>query len=431
MKLSRYFRLLVAIAVLAGLAACSLPTTTAAGSGAGTTVNVTKTASALWMAAQEGSGAWQTLSGASFTVSGNQGKYGLAWVCPASGTTPASVRVLQSTVSESTSITTACPTTSTATVPTVYTVSGTVSGVPSGDFVILDLTGSSGNSYGIEFSGGSYSFSAAAGTYWLMAFEKDSNNNPGNMVLLSNIAVSGNVSNLNIDMSTGKPFTVGTASVAGAANYSRPFVTSEFTVPGEGSSGFIFGLNSPNLYPVVPAALMQSGDRYGFSANAYSTPVRQTVFVDTSNPGSAISLQLPAIVPVDVGFQVSAGTGTADWGSLSLGTHGAAMYLAAIEPLSGAAWYAFVTPGWLKQAWTNAATTYTFPDFTATSGWNNAWDFVTNQSATVALGGMHGNLSSAQLNKAYPGLSSNSLKPDSLPDGTTVSLSLRYLTGTY
>jgi hypothetical protein len=432
MRLSRYFGLLVAVVVLVGLASCSLPTTNGGGSTGSTTVNVTKAASTLWVAAQDGSGAWQALSGTSFAVAASTGKYGVAWVCPASGTNPVSVRVLQSTVSESTSVTAFCPSASTSSGgssgSTTYTVSGTLSGVPSGDYVTLLLSNGNGiNGTGSAF-GGSYTFNAAPGTYWLLAYEVDGSGNPGNLVLIHDISVTGNV-NVNIDMSSGQTFSKGTESLVGAANYSLTGMDLEFGVPGEGTTSFPFF--PPGTYPVLPAAQLQSGDRYGFSGYANTSVTHQQVFVDTSTPGSGISLQLPAIVPVDVDLQVSGGTGTADWGSLSFGTGGATTYVAALKPISGAAWYAFVTPGWLKKAWTTSSTTYTLPDLTATSGWDSAWDFVTNQTATVVLGGLHGNVTASQLNQAYPVLSSYGLSADSLPDGTTVSLTTRSLTGTY
>lgn len=422
MGLSRWFCLVLAGLVPLGLSACSTGTSTGGSpSGGGTTVTVTM-GTVPWVAVQDGSDAWQALSGTSFTVRDSAGKYGVAWVCPAAGFSPTRVQVVQTTVSEATAVRTICPDAGVSSGQ--YTVSGTASGIPKGDIAVIIASGvSSANSPAeVTAPGGAYAVPADPGTNAVLAFDLDGSNNPGNMVLMRNVSVSSDVTNLNVDMTSGKAFGKGMLALA---NLPSGELGSGGVWFGPSGDGYVEMAGDPGSFPLVPSALVKSGDVFvTFGSGTDSSGAFQQVVAASSSLTATTTMTLPAVAPGDLAFKMAGGKGTASWGSLSFAAGGSTVYCASVSPNSGsgALWAAVVTTGWL-----GSATSYTFPSFSAITGWDSAWDFSTNPAA-ASLWGAHGNVA---FGKALAGCVGSSPGLLALPAGSLEDVSGRNLIGPF
>lgn len=413
MKPARWLGFVVVGVVLLGLAACSTPT----GSGGGTTVGVTTVGTVPWLAAQDGSGAWQTLSGSSFTVTNSGGRFGVAWECTMSSGQPL-VEVVQATTVETTSVTASCPTVSSS---TQYTVSGTVSGIPvSGSAYVA-----AGNSTALAtYSGfGSYTLpSVALGEQTLLAYGLTSTSTYDKMGRTT-VAVSGNLTGENVTL-TNQITTANTLSLSGVPSGESPALAVGLA-PTATAIVTIAGSSSASLtYPLVPSGLALTGDKYVLFGVAQSSGEEQIAAVVSQSPTSGASLQLPTALSLSAGVGVTATTATATWGSVTFPTGtGLGFSVAAVSPtsLTSPAWEAVVTSGWL-----GSATSYVFPDFTATTGWNTNWDFPTSQSATAAVLAYQANVTLSQF-QAF----SQTQNYATLPNGTGLGLTEEVATGTY
>ena len=184
-------------------------------------------------------------------------------------------------------------------------------------------------------------------------------------------------------------------------------------------------------YPAVPSNLAQASDRYLLRAGAASAGlgvlvVQAVVFVAAS-PSNG-SLQLPSELS-GAGIMVGGGTATATWGTVTFSNGGGlGLRIAGILPssLTSPAWSVVVTGAWL-----GSATSYTFPDFSATSGWHAAWNVPTGQSATATTAAYEANITLPQFQAA--GVTPFAPVGDyaALPNGTTVELTAGSVSGTY
>lgn len=415
MRLARLIGLAVAAAALVALTACS----TAGGSSGGSTVTITTVGTVPWLAAQDGSGAWQSLTGTSFTVTDGAGRYGVAWECVrASG--QASVIVTQQTTAEGTAVTASCQFAST---PTTVTLSGTVTNMPANGKAFVSF----GGHFAVVTSPNS-TFSIAgipAGVVQtFLAYGVTSSGAPTTMGR-SHFSLGAN-GTATVDLTVGAPVTtVDTLSLASAPPVPE---SSELIVEVASTSygvGTIEDSTQASMeYPLVPSSLVQAGDKYLLSADAYGTGLFQaTVFVSQTPPATA-SVQLPSAFSGASGVAVSGAVGTVSWGTVTFaGGSGLTSYGGGVFPtsVSSPSWVAIVTSGWL-----GSSTSYSFPDFSGTAGWNVSWDFPTGQSADASLLAVHGNISYAQL------LAFNQTKSYAdLPNGTDLELTSKLVAGTY
>lgn len=383
------------------LTACT-SSTPAGGNANPTNVTVTAVGTVPWLAAQDGTGAWVLLSGSSFTVTDSAGKYGVAWVCTL-GSGQNEVHVTQATTSDATSLTASCQA---APAPATGDISGTVSGIPSGGYVLISFGGQAALVYA---SSPTFSFhGVAAGPQTIAGFVADSNGYLVSDYVHRNVTVqSGSNPNLTVDLAD---TTYSTTTGLGTKDFSATGGPSNETV-GIGLT-YLTGAVTPNMlvkmgtfssisYVFIPSSLAQPSDAYVFTADAHTTGFDsgsggddQQVFFVSQQPGPTTSLSIPGALPGTVGIGVSAGTATAAWGSASFSTSGGAT-----------AFFASVTPGapspiWtvsVSSAWLGSATSYRFPDFTSTSGWNASWNFPTGVTADAWVEAAHASLTFDQL----------------------------------
>jgi hypothetical protein len=407
--------------VLVGLTACSTGSTTGGASGGGTTVTVTVAGTVQWLAAQDGSAAWEALSGPTFTVTDPAGKYGVAWECTSPSTSKAYVTVLQATTAEGTGVTASCQ----AVPNTTYSMTGTVSGIPSGGsaFVAFGprftvLTPYTGTSVSYTLTG------IPAGVHTAVVYGLDGSGAPATMVVLRDVTVNGDVT-WSPDLSAGTVFTLKTLSLTGTPSGENPGLAVGLTNPVGGFTYLAQASGTSLSYPVVPTSLARTTDSYLLAGGGSNASASQFVDVKSQGVTSGTGLQLPPALSTGAGITLAGSTATANWGSVSIGaTGGLAFFTASVAPgaFASPTWTAELTGGWL-----GSASSYTFPDVSSTAGWNASWDFPigqTNTEATVTA--YDASLSLSQL-AAF----NRTQDYASLPDGTRLEGSQLSAYGTY
>lgn len=369
-------------AILLGLTGCGSEGTT----GTSATVTVTRASPVSWMAVQDGADTWRPLTGTSFNVTDPEGRYSVAWVCPGDNwdaPIPPMLGLVHATVPEATAINTSCLIVKTYVYPPPYSISGTMSNIPTGEFAMVGASYPYGSEYWPTFSppGGPYALTLdEPGIYALLAFTKDASSNPGTMVLRRGIDVAGAVTNQDIDFATGAPFSMASATVSSYWG-ADPYITtrlaladgSTFALPEEG-----YG---PVSFPTLPPSLREPGDRYEVKAGSSGLMDFQLAAVAVEDPSPGVFLQLPKPIPAGVRVLPSGTTATVTWPTVTLpGTDGTTVHVAwAIGTTSN--WVALASKGWL-----GSASTYTYPDLSAVSGWRGAWDFPRNQNGQALVG---------------------------------------------
>lgn len=421
----RWFTSLAAASALVGLTACSTGTPPAGGSGGGgTTVTVSVVGSVPWVAAQDGTSTWHTLSGTTFTVTGSSGRYGVAWECAQVSGQPL-VSVLQATTSESVAVTSACP--APTSTPGTVSVSGTVYNLPTGGSALVAIGGA--RTF-VTAGSPTYTLNVPTGSYTAFVRAVDSSSHPSTMVVERNVPVSASTT-LDFDMSSGTPYSFDTLTMTGVPSGESPTMSASLATSGAPPDMISLYNTTSMPYPVVPSNLAQASDRYLLRAEAgVAVPgvlvVQAVVFVAAS-PSNG-SLQLPSMLS-GAGIAVAGGTASATWGTVTFSNGGGlGLRLADILPtsLTSPAWSVVVTGDWL-----GSATSYTFPDFSATSGWHAAWNVPTGQSGTGTTAAYEANITLPQFQAA--GVTPFAPVADyaALPNGTTVELTAGAATGTY
>ncbi|MEJ2287645.1 MAG: hypothetical protein P8Y02_03190 [Deinococcales bacterium] len=430
----------LAFAVLAlALAACSSSTPSGSppsgGTSNGTTVQVTTGGTVPWLAAQDGAGAWTRLSGSSFTVTNSAGKYGLAWVCTL-GSGQAEVQVAQATTSDSTSVTASCQANP---APATGSVSGVITGIPSGGFASVSI---GGQIKGVSTSGTQATFSLQGiptGTQTIIAFGVTSGNLLASVYVRRNVTVnSGTNSGITVDLAsttyaTTQGLSTKVLSVTGVPSNETSGVASAYVTGAATANVLSMMLAMPSVnYIPIPPTLANSSDTYAFTADAHTSGFgtgsggddQRTLFV-SQQPGATTNVSVPGVLPSTAGIGVSGGTAVATWGSPSFSTSGGTTaFIASVTPSAPSPiWHVDVSSTWL-----GSASSYTFPDFAATSGWNTTWDFPTGVTADAWVEAAHANLTIDQLLTAVK----TDGYPTSYPNGTSIELTQRLATnGTY
>ncbi|MEJ2218640.1 MAG: hypothetical protein P8099_18785 [Gemmatimonadota bacterium] len=396
-----------AAALLVGLAALLASVLTACNTAGGpTTVTVNKVGTINWAAYQDGTGAWQELTGSSFTVSGGAGKYGVAWECPSPETGGPGVGVIQATTAESTAVLAACP--PLLALPT-NTISGTVSGIPSGGTAVISL---GSNLTTVTVASGvtstTFSLGVSTGVHTLVAYGLDSSGAPSQLVVTRNVSITGNNSAFNVNLALGQAFTLNTVHLTNTPSNlstSNTGVSAYLVSTGSGdNSALARSTGSADLsYPVLPGSLAQSGDMYelvGTSNPADSTgTTTQQVALLTQSPSSGQSIALPAAISSDAAVTGSGSATTVTWGTATFSGSGGLTVHSATDDFQSngyASWIVAVTAGWK-----GSSTTYTFPDFSSTTGWNSAWNLPAGTGSPLNVHALHANLSLEQLEVYY------------------------------
>lgn len=383
------------------------------------TVTVDEVGMINWVAFQDGSGAWQELTGTTFTVPDGAGKYGVAWECT-SGSGQPTVKVLLATASESTGVTASCQ----GILATyVYTVTGTVLGIPSGGTAFVAI----GSRYAVvTASNPNFTLSGVpAGVQTAVAYALYNGGAPYAMVMVRNATISGDTT-WTPDVSTGWAFTLNTFDVTGTPGGETPGLSANLVTSGSAGPTILGSTTGTTVsYPELPVAFSQPTDTYILDGGALATGVAQAAVVKSQSPTNGATLQLPSALSLSAGIGVTTSTATATWGSATFATSGGLkFFFASLTPstITSPAWVVIATGGWM-----GTATSYTFPDFSATSGWNTSWNFPTGQSATAAMFVYHTN---ATVSQFATFLHSNE-DYTTLPNGADLELTARAATGTY
>lgn len=391
------------------------------GASGGTTVSVTRVGTVSWLAVQDGSGAWQTLSGTTFTVNDTDGAFGVAWECTQSSGQP-SIEIVQATTAEATTVTAPCgPST-----PTAHTVSGTVSGIPSGGDAFIGL----GDARAL--SAGTYTLSnAPSGAQTLLAYGEATGGVYGNLVRKT-ITVDGNLTE-NLNLSAGSPITTTRIlTVTTVPSGELPILWADLA-PAATPPAQLAVTVAPSLtYPLVPSALRQTGDEYvlvggagAACAGTCTPPASQgTILVSPESAAGGTALTVPPVLSSSAGVSVSGGRATATWQPVTFSGSGHLGFsTASVTPssTSSARWEVAVTSGWM-----GGHVGYAFPDLSSTAGWQSSWGFPTVATATATVTAYHANVTLQQ------GLAFNRTQQlGSLPDGASLEFTERSATGTY
>jgi len=422
MRRTRSWVAVAVVAALAFLTSCSGPSSGAGG----TTVLVTAVGSIPWLASQDGSGAWQTVqTGTSFVVNDSAGRYGVAWECAQASGQPL-VAIVQATTAETVDVTASCPPSPTA--PADHIVSGQAYNMPTGGQVLVSIGSATAT---ITNSNPSFSLTVPAGDYTFVARGLDASGNPTRMVVQRNMTVSADM-NWYPDMSSGTPYTQDTLMLAGIPSGENPRMAADLAASG-GAPAEISSATAASLrYPVVPAGLAMSSDRYLLAGLAGiggpGVLIAQSVVVVAQTPTNG-TLTLPSAFSGSNPIQVSGGTATWDWSGVTFSNAaGLGLYLASVVPssLTAPTWRIVATAGWL-----GSSRTYTFPNFSATTGWTGSWAFPIGQNATATLVAYQANLTYEQFMAAGLGPFSPVADYGSLPVGTTIELSVGSVIGTF
>lgn len=434
MSMSRWSAGLALAALTLALAACTT-SAPSAGTATGTTVHVATGGTVPWVAEQDGAGAWTRLSSSSFTVTDSAGRYGLAWVCTL-GSGQNEVEVAQATTSDTTSVTASCQANP---APAAGDVSGLISGIPSGGIAVISIGGqikavsTSGTQAGVNVQG------VPTGTQTIIAFGTDSSSALASVYVRRNVTVYGGTTLVStVDLAdTTYATTIGlgtqTLSVTGAPSNETSGVATAYLTGGASANVLTLMSTTPTVhYLTIPSTLAQPSDTYAFTADAHTSGFdtgsggddQRTLFV-SQQPGATTNLAVPGVLPSTAGIGVSGGTAVATWGSPSFSTSGGVTaFIASVTPSAPSPiWYLYVSSAWL-----GSASSYTFPDFTATSGWNTTWDFPTGVTADAWVEAAHANLTMDQLLTAVK----TDGYPTSYPNGTSIELTQRLdANGTY
>lgn len=385
-------------------------------SNAPTRVTVDKVGTINWLAYQDGTGAWQQLTGSSFPVSDSAGRYGVAWECPSPITHGPGVGVIQATTAESTAVLAGCPPTQPT---TTYTISGTLSGIPSGGTAVISLGSASAS---VTAASPGFTLNPVpSGIHTLVAYSLDSGGAPGTMVVSRNVTINSNDSSYNVDLTSGQTFVLDTAQLTNTPSNlstSSTNISAFLVSTGEGINRL--ATSSPGsatvTYPVLPASLSQSSDLYELSGSS-NPPVSSGTTSDqvamlSHDPSNGQSVALPAPISSDATLTVSASTTTVTWGTAAFtGSGGLTVHSATDDSLTGASWIVAVTAGW-----NGSTATYTFPDFTSVTGWNTAWNPPAASNVALSLvHALHANLSLEPFEVFYLDGGTTSA-----PDGTLV-----------
>jgi len=338
----------------------------------------TQIASPNFIAFQDGNGQWQIAQGSggqyTFTINDPNGRYGLAIVFVThwpDGVTEVEVNILHATVSELSEINLV---TEEFPAANLVTVSGTVSGLGIGEGAIIAMDMDDDEP---SFSRNTYSLDVPPGTYDLVAV-KGSLAQVGpiavnKMLIQRNVIVPGNTT-INVDFNDPNAFVPETrnAVIGGvlSGEYVNGFVRFLSHNKTEITVGERFGGSSFSFTPVPTNKQLENDIHYLNAIATTDTTIR--LIERYFKAPMDISATLPSPfgnASVTVGVPPPPYTRfTASWDAYS----GAQAYFARFISVTGRAvsWFVGLSAGWL-----GGQTSYTLPDLSGLSGWDNNWGF--------------------------------------------------------
>lgn len=423
MAFARWWTGLVAGAALLALVACGGQQGGTSSPAGNPKVSVTTAGSVPWLAFQDGTKAWQALSGTSFTVHDKRGRYGVAWECALASGHPG-INVVQATTGESTSVSASCQV---PPAPATYKVQGTLNDIPN----TWDGTVAVGTQIvDVTASVPTYTLpSVPAGVHPAIGYSHLVGKSFGTLAMQRNVTINSDTT-LNFYLSgQGASYTLAAANLSTPPAGETGRVSATYVLSGGAPVRLAVAPGALSLdYPIVPNQFVKAGDAYVLMGSAgIGTPsagAGQSVAVVTGAPGAQTALQLPPALDAGAGIGVTAGTATANWGASPFSSGGGtAAYSASYAP-AGAG-----TPVWtvaVTRDWLGTDDSYPFPDFSGTAGWNPGWDLPTGVTATATVLALHANVGFRKLAAFL-----DTLDYSPLPAGTTLELTSRAATGTY
>ncbi len=378
-------------------------------------------ANADFVAFQDGNGAWQVAQGTggqyTLNVTDNEGRYGLAIACVVNG--EVNVSIAHATTNELTEINHECGVPSQNRV----TVSGTVSGLGSDEGANISMD----EDFGFAYSANpNYSFQVPPGTYDLIATRGPTATQSINKVFIRrNMAVTGDTT-INIDFNSADAFDpeTHTAVISGVASGEEFGGEVMFLSDGKTFAWMGGGMEMVSntfQFASIPTNRQVGNDIHGLDASAFANSTQRSVMRFFKAPMD-INVTLPD--PFTSPDVTTAATSpyarfTANWSSYP----GAQAYVlefggeqvvkgrrTLLRPVAipsnrprpnrsrqivGLFWSVGLSVGWL-----GANSTYTLPDFSGLSGWNNAWGFPAGGPVPWDVSVLASNRSLAELIKA-------------------------------
>jgi len=274
-----------------------------------TTVTITIIGSPTAVATLVGSGTFTaaTLSNGSLTLSLPSGttNFGVAFVCPPVTVTASTTyqetnqNIIEASTLDGTTFSWSCPASSSSGATGTLTGSVDTSAFSgASDVEILAQNGVSSSSGGPSGLSGSFSFAAPTGTdrVDVLAYELDQTS----YGLVYSLIAAKNYSGVTVPgvLNGGNTVVLGSADAVTLEPITYNNVPSGFNAPITlveyyfNSGGFLISNGVTSAYPAVPAAAMESGDSYYFSAYAYGPS--GDVYVDTNSTSNGpISFTFP------------------------------------------------------------------------------------------------------------------------------------------
>lgn len=359
-----------------------------------------------FIAFQDGNSPWQLAQGTggqyTLTINDPNGRYGLVIVCVSTtgldSQTEVEVNIIHATIDELSQINHVCE----EAPPTNFvTVSGTVSGLGSDEVAIIAIGGS--QTFVYARYGNTYSLQVPPGTYDLIAgkFPKQHMGVANRALILRNITVSGNTT-INVDFNSPDAFAPIIRNAVIDGILSEETAIGEVSFRSHNGTEVMTGSEFEGLPPTIrfPFASIPTDKQFG-------NDIHQLVGVTFSETSSRLieryfkaPIDLSVTLPPPFGnaFVTVAMTNpytrfTASWDAYS----GAQAYFAQFgdeeygvamarrrlvsNPQPSRArkrsqqaisrfWFVGLSTGWL-----NGQSSYTLPDFSGLSGWDNNWGF--------------------------------------------------------
>jgi len=323
-----------------------------------------------WVAYQDGEGSWQRLAGEDgvFKFPVTSPRYGVAVACDAPGSDAQWIGLMLATVAETVNPRIACPI---AANPT-DTVSGTVTGVPPG-------YGSEVDAYlfgdWIEAGNGEYSFATRSGTRDVIAamgtYYTATGSTVRRVILLRDRQISSSGTRFDFDFATqGVDLTANAqVSCSGISQGDQVSTVASYQTVG-GSELALFTGATPNFtFLLIPQAERRTGDYYAISAYVTGTGGSRSKTKLVTDP-SSVELSLPPANATSAVDRVTASPYIrlkATLPDAAEATYFRVRYTNFSDGL-GRDWFSIITPGWVSQQ-----RSFTLPDFSAVSGWDNSW----------------------------------------------------------
>jgi len=314
----------------------------------------------LFVAAQDGDGPWQKLTGEAglytFTTSG---RFGLAYVCEEPNAAPFT-QVIQATTDDFTSVKRTCPGAPPA--PTTM-LSGTIAGLSSTQTaaILIGPVNANGN-------GSSYQISLPAGT-WNGIIARTDGTTADRLIVLRDFVVAGAAMTRNFDFQSEGSDTLIRNVTINNMQMGDTLILNSFLQLDPSPSHL---LDAPgNTIAVAPPSLLMCNDTH--LINAFIT-----------GPNGLRSVSTYAKAPQDMQFTIldpfTASCSVASQSPITLqcgfdpttrgDSYGMAIGQGGVLPRV----FVALSAGWTGSA---AGFTYTTPDLTGLEGWNTNWEFQT------------------------------------------------------